>query len=264
MKCNNWPMVIWLNWTYSTVWQLVLPGSMEEAPLSSWPLTWCGSLHGLDDGLFGLHCLGWLHGLGALHGQFWLLCLHGLPGLGILDQLAPWGFGSLQLVQIGFGENPLDVALVLVCPQHGAPHGHSKQWKDFTTDLEVGVAHCFQNILANLELDVEPCIKRSIVASPRGTWIISGSSNLLSWPWPLGAVAAFFIDILFWLVFSSSSGPQLVSDLVEWLGCRSQLQPVAATMVLNQIGRHWVCFAIIAANGYGCLDVNLHVRPWAK
>ena len=138
-----------------------------------------GSLHGLDDGLFGLHCLGWLHGLGALHGQFWLLCLHGLPGLGILDQLAPWGFGSLQLVQIGFGENPLDVALVLVCPQHGAPHGHSKQWKDFTTDLEVGVAHCFQNILANLELDVEPCIKRSIVASPRGTWIISGSSNLL-------------------------------------------------------------------------------------
>ena len=66
-----------------------------------------------------------------------------------------FGIGSLQLVQIGFGENPLDVVLVLVCPQHGAPHGHSKHGKDFTSDLEVGVAHCFQNILANLELDVE-------------------------------------------------------------------------------------------------------------
>ena len=55
-----------------------------------------------------------------------------------------------------------------------------------------------------------------------------------------------------------------INDLVELLACRSQLQPLAATMLLNQIGRHWDCFAIIAANGCDCLDVNLHVAPLGK
>ena len=115
-------------------------------------------------------------------------------------------------------------------------------------------------------------------------WVIKSSFLGLC---PLGALVTFFIDSLLWLVFTSSSGPQLVplgnevleacvvgkrsilahlatNDLVELLACRSQLQPLAATMLLNQIGRHWDCFAIIAANGCGCLDVNLHVHPWAK
>ena len=50
-----------------------------------------------------------------------------------------------------------------------------------------------------------------------------------------------------------------IHHLVNGLGSGSELQPQATTMFLQQGGRHWNSFAIIATDGANPLDVYLHV-----